>query len=81
MEAVKVTNLHLTKRKDDIIRYSLKIDGDHYYYEIYSIIKRTELTPLKSVRNFSRIEGIIVPMDVTNPQKTIEQFYKVLMLQ
>jgi len=69
MEEVKVTSLWLVFNKTHTTRYSLKIDGEHYYYEVFHIVKRTELTPLKSVRNFACIKDIILPMDVTNPQK------------
>jgi len=92
MEAVIVTNLQLISFKnrwndftDDgrkyITAYSLKIDGITYRYQIFHLVSTTQLFKNPNTNKKSYELNMHLPMDVTNPQKTIEQFYKLLMLQ
>jgi hypothetical protein len=81
MEEVKVTGLQLMYKNERVTKYYLKIDGELYRYQTLELEPKTELFKYPSGKDFHSIKEAILPMDVTNPQKTIEQFYKTLMLQ
>jgi len=94
---MKITNLRLESNKGFITTYSLKIDGESYRYQIFKkgevigtyanlkLESKTELykVPFNGVttKDFYCIKDQELPMNLTNPQQTIEQFYKILMLQ
>lgn len=78
---MKVTNLCLLSKSDWAAKYSLKVDGMEYRYQTFNVALMTELFAFPSTKPFHQIRGKVMDMDITNPQKTIENFYKILMLQ
>jgi hypothetical protein len=71
----------------ELYRYQIFKKGTTHSPKVtyIAIESKTELykVPLNGVttKDFYCIKGYELPMNLTNPQQTIEQFYKILMLQ
>lgn len=77
---MKVTNLCLISQTSWVVVYSLKIDGIGYRYQVFKIAQDTELFQYPGAKPFYHVKATI-HMNVTDPQQTIDKFYKILMLQ
>jgi hypothetical protein len=66
--------------------WSLKIDDIHYVYYIYIVYHETILSRFKNYSDPLHpdnkvLNDIELPLDIDNPQATINKFYQLLMLQ